>query len=148
MSANQEDSPAAPRPGGGDAGSPPRPGGRVRVAVAVTYVAVLGILLASFPARNGDLWGHLAAGRDAMIEAHFHGDKAGAALRNVNGSFYDFTAERNIGTQRTLLAAPPDAWGGRAVVDWARHLAGGCGYSNSIEAALQVASVIDRIYGR
>jgi predicted dehydrogenase len=91
---------------------------------------------------------NLPAGCDAVIEAHFHGDKAGAAMRNVNGSFYDFTAERNVGTQRTLLASPPDAWGGRAVVEWARHLAAGAGYSPSIEAALQVASVIDRIYGR
>jgi predicted dehydrogenase len=91
---------------------------------------------------------NLPAGCDCVIEAHFHGDKAGAAMRNVNGSFYDFTAERNVGTQRTMLASPPDAWGGRAIVDWARRLAGGAGYSNSIEAALQVASVIDRIYGR
>lgn len=91
---------------------------------------------------------NLPAGCDCVIEAHFHGDKAGAAMRNVNGSFYDFAAERNVGTQRTMLASPPDAWGGRAVVDWARRLAGGAGYSNSIEAALQVASVIDRIYGR
>lgn len=91
---------------------------------------------------------NLPAGCDAVIEAHFHGDKAGAAMRNVNGSFYDFSAERNVGTQRTLLASPPDAWGGRAAVEWARRLAAGAGYSPSIEAALQVASVIDRIYGR
>jgi predicted dehydrogenase len=90
---------------------------------------------------------NLPAGCDAVIEAHFHGDKAGAAMRNVKGSFYDFTAELNVGTQRTLLATPPDAWGGRAIVDWARRLAAGAGYSNSIEAALQVASVLDRIHG-
>jgi predicted dehydrogenase len=91
---------------------------------------------------------NLAAGCDAVIEAHFHGDKAGAAMRNVKGSFYDFTAELNVGTRRTLLASPPDAWGGRAVVDWAHRLAAGAGYSNSIEAALQVAGVLDKIYGR
>jgi predicted dehydrogenase len=91
---------------------------------------------------------NLPAGCDAVIEAHFHGDRAGAALRNVNGSFYDFTGELNVGTRRTLLASPPDAWGGRAVVDWAHRLAAGAGYSNSIEAALQVASILDRIYGR
>jgi predicted dehydrogenase len=91
---------------------------------------------------------NLPAGCDAVIEAHFHGDKASAAMRNVNGSFYDFAAELNVGTQRTTLASPPDAWGGRAIVDWARRLAAGSGYSSSIESALQVATVLDRIYGR
>jgi predicted dehydrogenase len=91
---------------------------------------------------------NLPAGCDAVIEAHFHGDKAGAAMRNVNGSFYDFTAELNAGTRRTLLASPPDAWGPRAIVDWAHRLAGGARYATSIEAALQVACVLDRIYGR
>jgi predicted dehydrogenase len=91
---------------------------------------------------------NLPAGCDAVIEAHFYGAKAGAAMRNVEGSFYDFTAELNVGTRRTMLASPPDAWGGRAIVDWARRLAAGAGYSSSIESALQVAGVMDRIYGR
>jgi predicted dehydrogenase len=91
---------------------------------------------------------NLPAGCDAVIEAHFHGDKAGAAMRNVAGSFYDFTAELNAGTRRTMLAQPPDAWGGRAIVDWARRLAASTGYSSSIESALQVAQAVDRIYGR
>ena len=91
---------------------------------------------------------NLPAGCDCVIEAHFHGDKAGAAMRNVNGSFYDFAAERNDGTRRTMLAQPPDAWGGRAIVDWARRLGAGSGYSSSIESAIQVAATLDRIYGR
>jgi hypothetical protein len=41
-----------------------------------------------------------AGGRDAVIEAHFHGSRGGAAMRNVNGSFYDFIAARFQGTQR------------------------------------------------
>ncbi|MFC7608263.1 hypothetical protein [Teichococcus aestuarii] len=56
-----------------------------------------------------------------MISAAFYGTEGGAALRNVNGSFYDFTAERYRGTAREVLAAPPDAWGGRAAADWARR---------------------------
>ena len=44
---------------------------------------------------------------------------AGGAFRNVNGSFYDFTAEIYRGTSRHTLALPPDDWGGRAAVDWA-----------------------------
>jgi predicted dehydrogenase len=91
---------------------------------------------------------NLPAGCDCVIEAQFHGDKAGAAMRNVSGSFYDFTAERNDGTRRTMLAQPPDAWGGRAVVDWAKRLGAGAGYEPGIESAIQVAGVLDRIYGR
>jgi predicted dehydrogenase len=91
---------------------------------------------------------NLHAGCDCVIEASFHGERAGAALRNVNGSFYDFTAERNEGTRRTLLASPPDAWGGRAIVDWAKRLSAGSGYSASIESAVAVATVLDAIYGR
>jgi predicted dehydrogenase len=89
-----------------------------------------------------------STGRDAVIEAHFHGAKGGAALQNVDGSFYDFAAARFNGTQRTPLADPPDAWGGRAILDWTRRLAGGSGYNPSIDTIVQVASVLDRIYGR
>ena len=46
----------------------PTPGPRLprasRLAWA-TYLFVFGLLLASYPARNPDIWGHLAAGRDA-----------------------------------------------------------------------------------
>jgi len=89
-----------------------------------------------------------STGRDAVIEAHFHGARGGAALQNVDGSFYDFAAARFQGTQRTPLAEPPDAWGGRAIVDWAKRLGAGARYDKSIETIVQVASVLDRIYGR
>ena len=59
----------------------------------------------------------LPAGQDAVISASLYGDRGGAELRNVGGSFYDFTAERFEGVARRLLAAPPDAWGGRAAAD-------------------------------
>lgn len=91
---------------------------------------------------------NLSAGRDAVIEAHFHGSRAGASMNNVNGSFYDFAAARFNGTQRTPLADPPDAWGGRAIVDWARRLAAGARYDKGIETIVQVAAVLDRVYGR
>jgi predicted dehydrogenase len=91
---------------------------------------------------------NLPFGRDAAIEAHFHGTKGGAAMTNVNGSFYDFAAARFHGTQRFPLADPPDAWGGRAAVDWARRLAAGARYDKSIETLVQVATVLDRVYGR
>ena len=90
----------------------------------------------------------LHAGRDAVIEAAFYGSKGGAALRNVNGSFVDFRAERFIGTKAELLAEPPDAWGGRATVAWAKQLAKSRSYDSDIERQTQVAGVLDAIYGR
>ncbi len=91
---------------------------------------------------------NLPAGRDAVIEASFHGTRGGAALRNVGGSFYDFTAERFEGTRAVPLAAPPDDWGGRAAVHWARALADGGRYDSSVERLAEVAAVLDAIYGR
>jgi len=90
----------------------------------------------------------LQAGREAEISAAFYGTQGGAALRNVNGSFYDFTAERFNGTASDTLATPPDEWGGRAAADWARRLAAGERYDSSAERLVDVASVLDRIYGR
>ncbi|MBI0535586.1 gfo/Idh/MocA family oxidoreductase [Roseomonas sp. KE2513] len=91
---------------------------------------------------------NLHAGRDAVIAAEFQGSAGGAALRNENGSFYDFTAERFRGTARETLASPPDDWGGRAAADWAARLAAGARFDPSAEELVAVAEVLDRIYGR
>jgi predicted dehydrogenase len=91
---------------------------------------------------------NLPAGRDAVIEASFHGTRAGASFRNVNGSFYDFVAERFDGTSCSVLATPPDAWGGRAAVAWARQLANDGRFDSEIEHAVKVAAVLDAVYGR
>jgi predicted dehydrogenase len=90
----------------------------------------------------------VSAGRDAVIEAAFYGTGGGAALKNVGGSFYDFTAELYHGTARETLASPPDAWGGRAAADWARRLAQGERFDPECERLVEVARVLDRIYGR
>ena len=90
----------------------------------------------------------LPAGRDAIIEAAFYGTRGGAALRNVAGSFYDFTLERFDGTRSETLGSPPDAWGGRALVQWAQALAEDAGFDEESERLLRVARVADRIYGR
>jgi predicted dehydrogenase len=89
----------------------------------------------------------LPAGCDAIISAAFYGTKGGAAFRNVDGSFYDFTAERFHGTSRETLAAPPDEWGGRAAADWARRVAAGERFDPAAERLVDVSRVIDRIYG-
>ena len=90
----------------------------------------------------------LHVGCDAMISASFYGTQGGVALRNVNGSFYDFTAERYRGTAREVLATPPDEWGGRAAADWAMRLAAGERFDPTAERLVDVAQVLDRIYGR
>ena len=90
----------------------------------------------------------LQAGCDAMISATFYGTQGGVSLRNVNGSFYDFTAERYRGTSRETLTTPPDEWGGRAAADWASRLAAGERFNPAAEKLVDVARVLDRIYRR
>lgn len=86
------------------------------------------------------------AGRDAVIEASFYGSEGGATLRNVDGSFYDFVAERHRGTARERLAGPPEEWGGWAAVDWARRLAAGEGFDPAARHFVAAAEALDRIY--
>lgn len=91
---------------------------------------------------------NLPAGRDAIIAASFYGEGQGAALRNVDGSFFDFAAERYRGTATEILASPPDDWGGRAAADWARRLTAGERFCAEAERFVDVAEVLDRIYRR
>lgn len=86
------------------------------------------------------------AGRDAVIDATFHGTRGGATLRNVDGSFYDFVAELHDHTNTRLCVEPPDAWGGRAVIDWAARLRAGQGFDSASEEFVRVAALIDSIY--
>jgi predicted dehydrogenase len=88
----------------------------------------------------------LAAGRDAIIAAEFYGTESGAALRNVDGSFHHFTAERFAGTTRRIVAEPPDAWGGRAAASWALALSEGARFAGSTGGLLETARILDRIY--
>lgn len=91
---------------------------------------------------------NLHAGKDAAIEATFYGTEGSASMLNRDGSFYDFDAFHYQGTCRHVLASPPDDWGGRAVVDFARRL----GVDNRFDPEAlhysDAASVIDRIYKR
>ena len=81
-----------------------------------------------------------------MIEASFFGTGGGARFRNVNGSFYDFVAERFDRTSTALLAQPPDPWGGRAAAEWAVRLRESRRFDPSIEHVVDVAAVLDAIY--
>ncbi|HEY0311397.1 MAG TPA: Gfo/Idh/MocA family oxidoreductase [Allosphingosinicella sp.] len=98
-------------------------------------------------ARLACSW-RLPAGCEAVISAAFYGTNGGAALRNVGGSFYDFTAERFHGTSTEMLSSPPDAWGGRAAADWAERLGRGERFDPAAERLVDVAGVLDQIYGR
>jgi predicted dehydrogenase len=98
-------------------------------------------------ARLACSW-NLSAGRDAVIGAEFFGTRGSAALRNVGGSFYDFAATHARGTSEETIARPPDAWGGRAAVAWARQLARDPGYDPDAERLVELAAAIDGIYGR
>jgi len=117
-------------------------------ASAEDYATIQATLAEGTSVRMSCSW-RLPAGRDALIEAAFYGTRGGAALRNVAGSFYDFRVDRYNGTQSECLARPPDAWGGRALVQWAQRVRAGEGF-DAAEAAhlLKVAQTMDRIYAR
>lgn len=92
---------------------------------------------------------HVSAGKDAVIEAKFYGTEGGAAFTNLNGSFYDFKAEKYKGTATETLVEPPDDWGGRAGVVWAKKLEENNQFDKkTAEEFVKTAQVIDRIYGR
>ncbi|HEX6985693.1 MAG TPA: Gfo/Idh/MocA family oxidoreductase [Planctomycetaceae bacterium] len=93
---------------------------------------------------------NLSAGRDAVIEAVCYGPDGAVALRNENGSFFDFTVERYRGTSCEPLAEPDRGWGwgGGAIRDFATRLARGGRYDRDCETLLDVAAILDRSYGR
>jgi predicted dehydrogenase len=88
----------------------------------------------------------LNAGQDAMISARFFGTRAGAEMRNEGGSFFDFSADLLRGRERERLASPPDAWGGRAAVDWLRRLRDAARFEASTRGLLQTAEALDALY--
>lgn len=91
---------------------------------------------------------NLQAGQEAVIEASFYGTKGGVSMKNVNGSFYDFTASRYWGTKTETLVNPPDQWGGRALVNWIQQLSTDSSYNPAAGYYLPSAEVLDKIYGR
>jgi predicted dehydrogenase len=93
---------------------------------------------------------NLHVGADAEIEVCFYGTNGAASLRNVDGSFFDFAAERYQRSQRERLyeTGSDQNWGGLAALDWCRRLAQGEKFSAHTEEFLSSAAVIDRIYAR
>lgn len=89
---------------------------------------------------------NLPVGKNAIIEARFYGEDGSATFRNVDGSFYDFVAEKHTGTTTQTLAAPPDEWGGRAAVEWTKRLSEGNRFDPAVYAYVDVAHVLELIY--
>jgi predicted dehydrogenase len=88
-------------------------------------------------------------GRDCVLEVTFRGRDGALSMHDVGGSFYDFRAELRDGTSATQIAVPPDAWGGRAAVEWARRVAAGERYDpRAGDELAAVAGTLDQIYGR
>ena len=91
---------------------------------------------------------NLSAGQDADIRATFYGTRGGAEMRNENGSFFDFVADRFSGRNRERIAGYPDEWGGRAAAEWVEKLASGERFEGSTAGLVQTAQVLDSLYGR
>jgi predicted dehydrogenase len=88
----------------------------------------------------------ISAGCNAVIEASFYGTHGAVSFKNINGSFYDFKAERYNGTAVEILSEPPDDWGPRAALRWSEMLVKSNGFNEEISDIANVASVLDRIY--
>jgi predicted dehydrogenase len=96
-------------------------------------------------ARVACSWG-TPSGCDAVIDARLFGTRAGARLHNVGGSFYDFAAELLEPGRQVSLAQPPDDWGGRAAMAWARALSAGRRFDPSAERLVELSATLDRAY--
>jgi predicted dehydrogenase len=90
----------------------------------------------------------LNAGCDAVISGAVYGSNGGVGFRNINGSFFDFVAEHYEGRDRRVLAEPPDAWGGRAILSWVERLSENPNFSHEVEKLVEVAGTLDQIYER
>jgi len=91
---------------------------------------------------------NLSIGADAMIKIALFGTKGSAVLRNVQGSFFEFVAEHNCGTQcETIYSSTGDwQWGPLAALEWCQQLAKQNRFQSDTETLVNSAAIIDRIY--
>jgi predicted dehydrogenase len=90
----------------------------------------------------------LHAGQDAIIEATFHGPDSAVSMKNVAGSFFDFATALHDRASARTLTSPPDAWSGRALVEWTQQLSRDRSYDPRVETCLAVAETLDAVLGR
>jgi predicted dehydrogenase len=88
----------------------------------------------------------ISVGQDCIISSEFFGTRGGASFHNVNGSFYDFVAERYEGTKRIPLISGPDDWPGRAGLEWLERLQINERFDVKNDELVRVAEVLDAIY--
>ncbi len=88
----------------------------------------------------------LQAGTDAIIKLTFYGTEGALSIRNIQGSFYRFKAERYRGTSREILYDSSDDWGGGAIINWARKLSRDSSFDESVIEVQKVTEVLDKIY--
>ena len=122
-----------------------RDGRRARSDEVEDYAAGELTLEGDVSVRIACSW-NLNAGDDAVIAARFFGTAAGAEMNNEGGSFFDFGADLLRGRAREPLVRPPDAWGGRAAVDWLQRLAAGDRFDESTAGLLETAEALDALY--
>lgn len=91
---------------------------------------------------------NLPIGQFASIEVSFYGTKGGASIKNINGSYFDFSAEMNNNVTKEIISQPPDDWGSRAALNWIKNLSLQNKFDESINDCIKVAEIIDTIYRR
>lgn len=91
---------------------------------------------------------HLPAGVEAVFEASFYGTRGGAVLRNINGSDHEFCVEHLVGPRTRRLAAPAGDCRQRPLLAWAERLANADGFDPDAQILVNVATLLDTIYGR
>jgi predicted dehydrogenase len=106
------------------------------------------------PVRMSCSW-NFNAGRDAIIEVALHGTRAGAAWRNVNGSFYDFEVAVLRGSQQEIIGSnlsgeecAAEEWGARALETWLDRLQTDRRFDDETVSLLAGARLIDACYQR
>lgn len=85
-------------------------------------------------------------GCGAQISADIHGTRAGAAWRNVKGSFVDFELDVLHGDRRERLGTSFDDWGPGALQAWITRLRQSSCFDPSAMHVLAGARLIDQAY--
>jgi predicted dehydrogenase len=91
---------------------------------------------------------HAHAGRDCIFRVVVHGSDGSAEIRNVDGSFYDFELCLRRGRSEEIVVRDSRDWMDRGIVAWARDVVRDPGYDSSADGNVEVARVVDRVYGR
>lgn len=95
----------------------------------------------------------LSEGTDARIVMTLYGTESAGRVENIEGSFISFRALHLKGTSQELVSETREdfsdwRWGGNVAVQWARRLREDPSFDADIRRAVEVAAVVDRMYGR